>query len=462
MPRSWLSARGVTGLAGLFGVVFILGSVAIGAAMYSFTEYELSRAEDGRIERERDRLLAPDHGVGPSTAAIARRIRSRAAVRGISNIGHRLTDPSGKLVAGTVEVRGVRAGDRNIEFRQAGGDWDPARAMSLTLPDGGHLMIVAESESVEDMTRIIWPIVLTTALLATLLGIAMSVLLGRLIAARLSATSATARAIIAGDYSRRVPIDSLGGLFAEQARTFNQMLNRIEELMDNLRQVSSDLAHDLRTSLTRLQGTMRDAASPGLDDDRRTALLQSAERESQGLLALFAALLRISEVEAGRRRSHARLLRLDELVEDVVETYVPSFADADRSLVLAERIPATIVGDADLLNQMLVNLVENAKAHTPPDSRTTVSILAGEAGPILVVRDDGPGIPERDRKDVFGRFVRLERSRSTPGHGLGLSLVNAVAKFHDARVELDDASPGLIVRIHFAAPVASDGAGPIF
>ncbi len=456
MFRFRLSPKGVTGLAGIFGLIFALSSVAIGAALYVFADWALNRAEEAKIEREHMRLLLPVDGRPPATADISARIRARNLTREISSIGFRLTDARGRLLAGTVEVRMPESGRTGVTFRQPGENWEVARARRYALPDGAQLTIVAESESAEDMGKILWPLFAAALSLAVSAGIVTSLLLGRLIATRVAVLGSTATAIIAGDYSQRVPVDSLGGMFAEQARTFNRMLDRIEELMNNLRQVSSDLAHDLRTPLTRLQATLREAASEETDAERRQALLLSAERECEGVLSLFAALLRIGEVEAGRRRSYARVLRLDALAEEVVESYVPAFADAGRHLQLLDCESGAMLGDADLLNQLLVNLIENALLHTPVGSTTAVAVRREGTAVVLHVRDDGAGIPAAQRREVLGRFVRLERSRSTPGHGLGLALVVAIARFHDAQVELADAGPGFIVRVRFPSAASAD------
>jgi len=457
MFRSWLNPRSVTGLAGVFGFIFALGSIAIGAALYLFADWALNRAEEGKIAYQHGLLLAPINGHAPSTAQIAARIGVITARREISSTGFHLLDAQGRRIAGKVEVSMPDVNQRRILFRQWGDEWEVARARSYTLPDGARLTIVAESESAEDMGNVLLPLFCAALALAVSAGIGASVLLGRLIASRLAALGTTAGAIIAGDYSRRVPVDSLGGLFAEQARIFNRMLDRIEELMDNLRRVSSDLAHDLRTPLTRLQATLREAGLNELDVARRQALIRSAERECDAVLSLFSALLRIGEVEAGRRRVQTRLLHVEVLVEDAVESYVPAFADAGRCLMLGICAESRVLGDADLFNQLLVNLIENALLHTPEGTTTRVSVRATEAAVVLEVRDDGAGIPVAQRQDVLGRFVRLEHNQNTPGHGLGLALVVAIAKFHDAEVELADAGPGLIVRVRFstAAPAVA-------
>jgi len=445
MMPDWLRPRSIRGFAGLFGLIFAIGSAAIGAALYTLAGVAFDRVQDGRILRERERLFAPVAGRAPGTMEIAARIRERTAQREISSIGHRLLDSRGTLVAGAVEVSGTEW------VRQPGEDWERARAVPIALPDGGQLTIVAESQSVEDLGKILWPLVGAALALSAGVGFLTSLLLGRLISARVAAIGTTANAIIAGDYSRRVPIDSLGGTFADQAHVFNRMLDRNQALMDNLRQVSSDISHDLRTPLTRLQATLREASEDGLGETERRTLIAAAERECDDILRLFTALLRIGEIQAGRRKAQMAVIRLDPLVEDVVESYAPALADASRNLTLEECQPCAIRGDADLFNQLLVNLIENAGVHTPERSTTRVSLVREGDRIALTVSDDGPGIPASDRQDVLRRFVRLERSRSTPGHGLGLALVAAIAVFHEAEIVLADAAPGLIVRVHFPA-----------
>lgn len=458
--RKLIDARTVSGLAGLFGLLFAIGAIAIAAAVYGLTRHELYQAEDRRLVREFHRLL-PEGATAGTVSDVARRIEERRRQRSISEIGHRLTDRHGRLVAGTVTVRGARPGTGNVKILETGSPWEDARALTVDLPDGARLVIVAESESAEEMGKLLWPAFGLALALAIVVGIATSIALGRSIAKRLSSIGATATAIIAGDHSRRVTIDPLGGFFADQARIFNRMLDRIDELMANLRQVSSDLAHDLRTPLTRLRGTLNRIEAAGADDAQRVLLIQTAQRDCDAVLTIFTALLRISEVEAGQRRQHLVPLHLGDLADDIVESFAPEFADAGRTLSRGMIESGPIAGDADLINQLLVNLVENALVHTSPHSVTTIDVAEEDDQVMLIVRDTGPGIPTEERGNVLHRFVRLERSRSTPGHGLGLSLVAAIAQRHDASVVLEDAAPGLVVRILFPRSGIHPGGTPL-
>ncbi|MBX9596734.1 MAG: sensor histidine kinase, partial [Roseomonas sp.] len=223
-----------------------------------------------------------------------------------------------------------------------------------------------------------------------------------------------------------------GDEFDRLARRVNATLDRLQITMAALRQVSDDIAHDLRTPLTRLR--------------RRLESMEGAEEavaECDRILDIFAALLRIAEVESGARRAAFAPVALDDVCATVAELYAP--AAMERGQILVARIDhgQTIQGDRELLTQMLANLVENAIRHGRADG-TVRLILEAQA---ITVADDGPGIPEEARAMVFRRFHRLDASRATPGTGLGLALVAAVADLHGLRITLEDAAPGLRVRV---------------
>ncbi len=252
---------------------------------------------------------------------------------------------------------------------------------------------------------------------------------------------------------RRIPLKGTGDDFDALGATLNRMLDRIGALMDSLRQVSSDIAHDLRTPLTRLRQKL-EASLGAQTEAERSAMAESALRDMDAILDMFAALLRIAQIEGGARRSGFRPVELDRIAAAVVEAFAPSAEEGGRRLSLHSDGRAPIEGDRELLIQMLANLVENGLRHTPPGASIEVSTATSDAGAVLCVRDDGPGVPVEARPRLFDRFVRLEQSRSTPGSGLGLALVAAVARLHDAEIELGDAQPGLIVRVSFPHPAA--------
>jgi signal transduction histidine kinase len=227
------------------------------------------------------------------------------------------------------------------------------------------------------------------------------------------------------------------------------MLDRIAGLMESLKQVSSDIAHDMRTPLTRLRQKLEAGLSA---PEERAQAMEGALADLDSILDTFAGLLRIAQIESGARRAAFRPSDLSAIGHTVVEAFAPSAEDARQTLRLEADARAPVVGDPELLTQMLVNLVENALRHAGPGADIRVVTTHGEAAATLAVIDNGPGVPSQDRERLFDRFYRLERSRSTPGSGLGLALVAAVAKLHGADVRLISAEPGLEARVTFPSP----------
>jgi len=270
-------------------------------------------------------------------------------------------------------------------------------------------------------------------------------LLGRYLRQRLGTISATARAIVEGDIAQRVPVSPRGDEFDQVGTALNAMLDRIDQLMENLRQVSSDIAHDLRTPLVRLRNQLELVGS--VDGAAERAIQQG-----DALLALFAAILRISEVEGGKLAVSFEALDLSALAEDVCETFQPAIADSGRLLDWRIAPDIRVLGNRELLAQAIGNLLDNARLHTPLGTQIMVTLASRTATAELAVSDRGPGVPASDYERMLRRFTRGEASRSTPGAGLGLSLVAAVAKAHGGQVALADNAPGL--RVTLTLPVA--------
>ena len=275
--------------------------------------------------------------------------------------------------------------------------------------------------------------------------------LTRQISRRIAAMDGAAQAIIDGDLHRRIPVGRESDDLDHLAATFNRMLDRIAALMEALRQVSVDIAHDMRTPLTRLRQRLEGGLAAGAPTHDLT--LEAALVDLDGILGTFSALLRIAQIDAGGRRAGFRPVDLVEVASTVVDAFAPSAEDLGKRLTLeAPDGPAILHGDAELLTQMIVNLVENSMRHTGEGIAIAVKARCFQGAVTLAVADDGPGVPIANRDRLFDRFYRLEQSRSTAGNGLGLALVASVARLHDARIELHDAYPGLEVRIAFPAP----------
>jgi signal transduction histidine kinase len=334
----------------------------------------------------------------------------------------------------------------NFNLEQAGGDeTHRARARPFTLR-GGYRLLVGRDMHELDATRtlivraIAWGLAITV-----MMALAGGIMLSRRTMRRLEAINETSRRIIGGDLSRRIPTRSTDDDFDQLAENLNSMLDTIEQLMEDVRRVTDNVAHDLRTPLTRLRNRLEELkADKHVDKD----VVDEAMADADGLLATFNALLRIASIESGRRRAAFESISLDDVVRDVTELYEPLAEQKAQRLELSVSENVHVRGDRDLLFQAFANLLDNAIKYTPREGHIRVSLEDGAAGPRMRIIDSGPGIPEQSREQVFKRFFRLEESRHTPGNGLGLSLVEAVARLHKASVRLDG-HPGLDVSLAF-------------
>jgi signal transduction histidine kinase len=277
---------------------------------------------------------------------------------------------------------------------------------------------------------------------------------------RIEAINDTSREIVEGDLTRRFPTSGAGDDFAKLVSNLNGMLDRITGLMETVRQVSDNIAHDLRTPLTRLRSQLEIArVQQEQSDPEARAAVERAIGEADGLLDTFPALLRIARIEAEQRREGFAEIELAPLLNDVMELYEP--VATERGQTIASRLTdaEAVDGDRNLLFQAVANLLDNAIKYTPAGGRITLGLTTAGEGVEISVADTGPGIPADQRERVFDRFHRLERSRSTPGSGLGLSLVRAVARLHGGVVRLTDNQPG--VRVSLLLPRRSRQAAGI-
>jgi signal transduction histidine kinase len=430
-------------LAAIYTAIFALAVAALGLATILATRAALAQQFDDRLRAELAAVEVDyrNGGIEGLYGEIAERKGNPGEISfGVqSPAGAPLTGPLAKLPAplGWSTVRAGLAGRPKT-----------LRVLTETLPGGYRLMAGDDIARMENLEHSVMLAFSLAFLGVVVLGAAGGFALSRAVHRRLSAISGTAEAIIDGDLARRIPVGRGEDDLSRLALTINRMLERIGGLMDSLRQVSSDVAHDLRTPLTRLRQRLELNMRRAEDPVYRTEI-EGALRDVDAILATFAALLRIAEVEAGARRAAFRKVDLAVLARSAFEDYAPAAEDAGKRLTLHAPAPAWIDGDRELLNQMLVNLIENALTHTSARAAIALSVTVSDSGATLGVRDDGPGIPEAELDRVVDRFYRLERSRSTPGSGLGLALVAAVARLHRAPMRLANAHPGLEATVGF-------------
>lgn len=283
---------------------------------------------------------------------------------------------------------------------------------------------------------------------ALLLAILGGALVSRSFLRRTDAMAKACRAIMDGDLKARIPIRGTQDELDRLAGTINEMLGRIAALMENLRQVTNDIAHDLRTPVTHLRHRLERAHSECTTPEAYARALEAAITKSDEILALFAALLRIAQIEGGARRAAFAPLELGDLIGHLRELFGAVAEEAGDRLEVEVRAQASIRGDRELLIQLLSNLIENAILHTPSGTRIALSLSHSGNRAVVTVSDNGPGVPWEERNKLFQRLYRREASRNRPGYGLGLSLAAAICELHGGTIEILDV-PGFSVTISF-------------
>ena len=367
--------------------------------------------------------------------------------------GHRL---AGNLSAGPVEFYYRRPAAAGVERRLA-------FANVFRLPSGYRLIVGRDIEDRRELARLVRSAMLWGLGVMALFGIGGGYWVSRKLLARIDTLAATTRTIMAGDLAGRLPVTGSGDELDRLSESLNLMLARIEQLMAGLREVSDNIAHDLKTPLNRLRNRVEGALREPYGEPVYREALERTIEEADGLIKTFNALLSIARIEAGAGGANREKLDVSTLLRDVAELYEP--VAEERGLVLRAEADAPVMVRADrqLLGQAIANLIDNAikygtaeVARNGPGAKPEVEVRAVAKGSVaeIVVTDRGPGVPAAERERVLGRFVRLEASRSEPGSGLGLSLVAAVARLHGGSLRLEDNEPGL--RVILALPIEGE------
>lgn len=428
--------------AALYSLAFAAVTISLGVAIYQAMRSELRAELDLRIVAARDALLRDGRGALADIVAARER-------HGAQDMRYAILARGGTTLAGAAIEDVPPAGWSDARFRDEDGSFDDARAIVTPLSGGRRLVVGADPESIERLDQRMVPLMTIAFGLMAVVGIAGGFLMSAALRRRIDAITGTAEAIIRGDMAQRMPVGQAGDEFDRLSATLNRMLDRIDGLMVNLRQVSGDIAHDLRTPLSRLRQKLELASADGIGIDALRGAIDDAAAQADQMLELFTAILSISEVEAGGDALRLKRFDLSALVADIAESYVPSAEDGGREMVRDIAPGLAMDGQRELIAQLLVNLLDNALRHTPSGAEIAVRLTAGRGHATLIVSDDGPGIPAQDRARVFERFTRLDGSRTTPGHGLGLRLVAAIAAAHGATIRLEDNLPGVKMMITF-------------
>ncbi len=443
--------RSLGALALGFMVAFLLVTLGTGLVIFNATHEAIVELVDKRIAGESSAIS----GSAGDRNDILERINDAVRDRDTADIGVELTDAAGRHLGGNVRLTrrlppgysALGADDRIKGLTQG-------RALVRDIGGGLVLTTIAETEPIDEYNTMRLRIYLLGFGAIIVLVVTALAVFVRTVRRRITAVNSTAEAIIDGDMRRRVVVRGGRGEFDEQARIFNRMLDRINLLMGEISDISNDIAHDLRTPLARLHNQLsrieRHAETSTLRDEAA-----EARDQADKLLEMFAAVLRIAEVEGGDRRAAFERLDLGALAAETGAMLVPVAQEADHTLTV-EAHDAVVAGDRQLLNQAIINLIVNALRHTPPGSTIRLTVAPVADGVALTVADNGPGIAADQRDRALRRFGRIDKSRARPGHGLGLPLVDAIARLHRGTLELGDAAPGLVVTITIPRQAGQD------
>lgn len=443
-PRS-TSARLALAVTASFLLAFVLLGAGVHyavSALLTQDARELVRVDAaGLVELYRD----------DGRAALLSELRERIASDEDPDAVYALTANDGRMIVGDYpRLPTHRRGARWIEFAEPdrGGERRVV-AQLQRLPDGGTLLTGTRTRSQDRFLALMLRTALVALLVAASLGALVGWLTSRWVSRRLRHLDDTAERVGRGELALRATPDGSDDAFDRLARRFNAMLDRIEELLGGVRHATDHIAHDLRTPLTRLRNRLEELRARA--EGETGARLDAAIAETDQLLQSFGALLRLARIEAQPPVHDEPALDLAALAADAVELYTPIAAERGIALRTASAAQARVRGDADQLFQLLVNLLDNAVKYAPPASEVEVALRRERDEIVLEIGDRGPGIPAADRERVFDRFQRLEAHRGSPGTGLGMSLVRAIAHRHGGRIALLDQAPGLRVRVTLAA-----------
>ena len=431
-------------------IAFLVGFLLLGAGIYSAVLASLDRDTRDFVRSDAAELIELERRAG--IAALLAEVRTRDADPDDADLLYAVVDAHGRVVAGSSAGATVARREGWSRFRDS---TDPSQprvlAKVMALGSGQWLVAGMRLRAEDGFLAIMQRSVLFALALAALVGLLVGWVTSRWVGGRLRQLDDIARRIAGGELGLRVPADGSGDPFDRVGARLNVMLDRIDALMDGVREATDHIAHDLHTPLSRLRQRLEALRETGGNDASR-GLVDATILETDALLQTFAALLRLSRIE-GQGPALGSRVDLARIACDAVELYSPGAAAIGMGIAIDAK-PAALVGDPDQLFQLVVNLLDNAMKYAAAGAVINVSTCATQERVRLEVSDRGPGIPSGERDRVFDRFQRLELHRGTPGNGLGLSLVRAISARHGGRIELHDNQPGL--RAVVILPAAPD------
>src|SRR5262245_17783256 len=443
---------------GLFGAIVL---TLFGYVYLSTTSYVIGRLDSAIAAEQLALHKAYDReGRGGLTATI----RQRTTDEHFQDNLYLLADTSYSFLAGNLKEwpSGLMGSEGWQNFR--GPAWKPEatqqpilRAAVENLPNGDHLLVGKDFDDLDAFRGNIKKAFIWGIALIFILASMASVLVTRRTVGRIEAINTTSRAIMQSGLDKRIPLRGTNDEWDQVAENLNSMLDRIETLMQEVKQVTDNVAHDLRTPLARIRGRLEKAYYLKRDAEADQELIADTIANLDGVLRIFSSLMRIAQIEAKAQQVAFRTVDIAEITRETIELYDAAAEEKGTHLNFVGDQQVFVTGDRDLIFDAVANLVDNAIKHGHPAGHVTVEVTENREGPAVIsVADDGPGIPAPEYQNVFKRFYRLEPSRGTTGNGLGLSLVAAVARLHGARIEMLDNLPGLKFRLLFPVNVVSN------
>ena len=448
-----------------FLALFLVASAILFGFVYWRTAWYLHGEVDVWLKREMAARVASGE------PALRRAVEDHLRLDPAGRRPFALFDPEGHWLAGNPATlpAPLRRLDRPFNFTLPRDNApEPFRGIAHRLASGDIFLVAQDMRDIREFRDLLLGAMASGATLVLVIGLAGAVAVGAGAVSRIDSVARAIERIVNGDFSERLPSRGTGGDLDRLILVVNRMLDEIERLMREVKGVTEDIAHDLRTPLTRLLAGLERTRRRSISADAYAAAVDEAIAETKCILATFSALLRIAEIEDGARRAAFRTVDLNTVAADVAEFYEPLAEGKSISLSLERGgTPAEIAGDPNLLFEAIGNLVDNAIKYTLPGGRVAIRAFAGGGRLGVEVRDTGPGIAKAERDAVLRRFYRAEKSRHAPGTGLGLSLVAAVARLHGLELEIDDAMPGCRIslrgdggRLHPAAQEVRVSEGP--